>query len=68
MSAHKAKIELFGDAGADRFNEALTAAHRFAQATNCPLGGDVFKWLIQKHEELVFHDNRVRREATGADQ
>jgi len=55
-----AKVELFGKAGADRFDEALTAAHAFAQASKCPPGADVFRWLIQQHEALVYRENALR--------
>lgn len=59
------KVRLFGEAGADRFDEALTAAHAFAQASNCPPGDDVFRWLERKNEELIRYEyDRLRAAAT----
>lgn len=53
MSVKKLKIDMFGAEGAERFDEAVTAAHRFAQVTDCPPGADVFKWLVSKNDELM---------------
>lgn len=55
-----AKIELFGEAGANHFDDALKAAHAFAQASKCPPGHDVFRWLIDQHEALVRYESALR--------
>lgn len=47
------KVELWGEVGAARFNEALNAVHAFAQATACRPGGDVFDWIGRAHLDLV---------------
>jgi len=52
----KSKVEVFGLAGAEAFDVALTGIHHFAQATGCPAGADVFDWISNKHFELVAHD------------
>ncbi|MRL69858.1 hypothetical protein [Brevundimonas sp. SPF441] len=45
------KVDLFGDVGAKRFDEALDALHLFAQATGCLAGGSVIAWFAEKDRE-----------------
>ena len=45
------KVDLFGDVGAERFDEALDALHLFAQASGCPAGGSVIAWFAEKDRE-----------------
>ena len=57
------KVDVFGAHGARHFDAALTAAHRFAQTTGCPPGGNVFMWLNTKSEELVAKEAALRQAA-----
>jgi len=59
----EAKAEVFGASGAEHFDAALLAAHRFAQATGCPPGSNVFRWLDTKSEELAAKETALRQAA-----
>ncbi|PZT99876.1 MAG: hypothetical protein DI624_04175 [Brevundimonas sp.] len=59
------KGDLFGDVGAERFDEALDALHLFAQATGCPAGGSVIAWFAEKDREAQ-DEFRARYEAAKA--
>lgn len=45
------RVDVFGDIGADRYDEALDALHLFAQATDCPPGGNVIAWFVEKSRQ-----------------
>jgi len=57
------KVDLFGDVGAERFDEALDALHLFAQATGCPAGGSVIAWFLDKDREAQ-DEYRARYDAS----
>lgn len=61
MMAREVAEGLWGEDGYDKYRRALDAAHRFAQASECPPGVDVFRWLSEQHERLVFADNDAKR-------
>ena len=48
-----AKVALWGEDGAKAFDDALNAAHVFAQRSGCAPGGDVFQCLADQHNALV---------------
>lgn len=60
MGAREVKESIWGENGRDAFDRALTACHEFAQTSNCPLGYDVFRWLVEQHERLVYADNAAK--------
>ena len=59
------KVDLFGDVGAERFDEALDALHLFAQATGCLAGGSVVAWFAEKDREARA-EYRARYDAAKA--
>lgn len=61
MTVREVKDSLWGEKGRCAFDLALTACHEFAQATDCPPGYDVFRWLSEQHERLVYADNDAKK-------
>ena len=59
------KVDLFGDVGAERFDEVLDALHLFAQATGCRAGESVIAWFAEKDREARA-EYRARYDASKA--
>ena len=55
-----AAVDLWGEKGAEKFRDAMIAVHEFAQASDCLLGADVIRHLVEQHRELNRHTKSLR--------